>query len=349
MQLPGEALLIEMLNLLFVKGIGSIAKVYYEPWKDKRLAIGGIRNNLAIEKEKVLAKKDLDIIYQNIDELDSDMLRISNTKATHDTPEGDIHSIIERAVHQSLNKNHLKEEVSIAKAIYHASIVLLNDEKQNADNEDIIDEDWLFSWREYASKVTSDQMHIIWGNVLAQEFTSPGKYSLRTLEFIKTLSKKEASIIEKFAPFLSYSGLIYRGHYEDGDPLATEDLLNCFSLKLEDLRMLGELGILADVSVMGNIVTLNNLSEIKEHLLSIIFIDDKNKIHIESDKIKSLVKIAYFPLTSLGREIISLVSHEKNRLYIEWLAAAFENDFKVSVIHRNKDQYEVKANYQMEQ
>ena len=57
-----------------------------------------------------------------------------------------------------------------------------------------VDEDWITRFFNKASDISTDEMQVIWGKVLAGEIKQPGSYSLRTLDILSNLSKKEANV-----------------------------------------------------------------------------------------------------------------------------------------------------------
>lgn len=81
-------------------------------------------------------------------------------------------------------------------------------------------------------------MQELWGRILAGEVKQPKSYSLRTLELIKNLSKKEADTFIKIATLAIQSG---HGHYifkgKDDDKLSTD-----FNILYTDIVLLTEIG-----------------------------------------------------------------------------------------------------------
>ncbi|WP_322994103.1 DUF2806 domain-containing protein [Castellaniella sp.] len=81
-------------------------------------------------------------------------------------------------------------------------IRILEEEIENSDSEQEIhpfDEDWLNSWREGAEKVSNEHMQRLWARILSGESKNSGSFSMRTLEFIKSMGTEDAKLIEKAA------------------------------------------------------------------------------------------------------------------------------------------------------
>lgn len=78
-----------------------------------------------------------------------------------------------------------------------------------------IDRDWLNQFINVSQDVSSDQMQEVWGKILAREISNPGSFSLRSLEVLRTISKKEAEIFRQmvqFAVTVGTSSYIFEQH-----------------------------------------------------------------------------------------------------------------------------------------
>jgi hypothetical protein len=87
------------------------------------------------------------------------------------------------------------------------TIAMAEEEASSVADENVSDEpvnpDWFARWRENAEDVQDDQMHRLWARILAGEAERPGRFSLHTLDFMRRLSKEDAALIERLAPFVS--------------------------------------------------------------------------------------------------------------------------------------------------
>jgi len=57
---------------------------------------------------------------------------------------------------------------------------------------EMVDTDWTLQYFDHAQDVCDEDMQKLWARILAGEVAKPGSYSKRTLQFLKTLDKKEA-------------------------------------------------------------------------------------------------------------------------------------------------------------
>ncbi|EPM4909906.1 DUF2806 domain-containing protein [Klebsiella oxytoca] len=117
------------------------------------------------------------------------------------------------SIEHDIIMNHLAGEINLAKTILKAEEELESSLDQATDNE--VDLEWITRWREYAINFSSEELQSLWARVLAGEVKAPGKFSIRTLEFIKTLTRSEAREIEQLTPFIFNIGMIYRGYLGD--------------------------------------------------------------------------------------------------------------------------------------
>ena len=214
MDFPGEKLVTKLWETLAEKGIGSLLT----PWQARRE--GRARNEIRRDELLMLAQAETDAadIRAGRKQLlvDGTLLLTTNIDASAITIEGRLVDRIEPklGLSQAINVSGMtaateraRSEINSAKAVLHAEEQLAGDTQQPPTRE--IDEDWLFAWREYAGRVAAEDLQRLWGSVLAGEVKSPGQYSIRTLEFLRTLSKAEAETISQLARY-SIDGRIAR-------------------------------------------------------------------------------------------------------------------------------------------
>jgi len=331
MQMPGEALLLKMWETLIEKGIGGLITPFYTPWKEKRFALSRVEIDKVCKIASLEAEQEIAQITNNETKL------IGYEAASSKENESEV-SIKDIVLNNGI-KRLIREEINVAKAINYANGRLIEDSSDLPREE--INQDWLNTWRDNASKVSDQEVQSLWGNVLAQEFLEPGRYSLRLLEFLRTMSKSDALLIEKIAPFISKQGLIY-GRQETGNILKKENgLLNSFNISENEIDFLEEIGLVSGVSTLGKIITPSNINEEKGSFLSGIHVGkDRVILMSNEDKDKSF-SYCFFDITKIGREIFSLVETEINFDYMLWLGAQFLDDFDVSIYKAINDNYEL--------
>ena len=65
-------------------------------------------------------------------------------------------------------------------------------------SENPVDQDWMAQFLEECKDISNEQMQVIWSRLLAGEVAQPGTFSLRTLAFVRTLSRDDADLFTRF-------------------------------------------------------------------------------------------------------------------------------------------------------
>lgn len=198
-----------------------------------------------------------------------------------------------------------------------AEDILSQDRQEPSDKP--IDDDWLFSWRDYAGRVSASELQDLWGRILAGEVRQPGSYSMRTLEFLKGLSKSEAELISKAAKFV-IADRIYR---------KKEQFLEKEGLVFSHLLFLQDIGVLSGVEAVG----LNSTYRSQEADRFFLPLVASNKIMLleYEDKGKT-VKAEVYLLTQVGIEILKLASFHVDDEYLVSVAQDYaKQGYKVKV------------------
>lgn len=249
MEIPGEKLVIKLWETLADKGIGNLLK----PWQIRREG----RATTDVRREEMLALAQAERDVAAIRSGEKLLLPTGELVEKPAIPAPEVHAVpahtrplslpyVAATADQNARAEAVRQEVSVAKAVLHAEQELKGDSALPPDGKP--DDDWLLRWRECAAGVSSDELQLIWGKVLAGEVKSPGRFSLRTLEFLRNLSQAEAKAIERISPFVVAS-FVFRG---DNSMLESE------GIKFADLLALQELGVLAGVDGLGLQITFNS-------------------------------------------------------------------------------------------
>jgi hypothetical protein len=284
--IPGEKLIIKMWDSLIDKGIGGLI----EPWQIRRKsdakAYSIAKQMLILAQAQADAEKIKDETYQ-----------YRNSKLVI-KKSNNLESINKKIIHDSLIN-----EVNIGKAILQAEEAIINDtELVLEDSNNKVDGDWLNSWQDYAKNITADNMQQLWGKLLAGEMKSPGSYSLRTLQFIYCLSKKEAEEISHLATYQIEDFII------KNIPLTMNEKLFPYFLKME------EFGIIQGVSgikLNRQILSTDKLKYINQLQYG------KTTILIKHNNPEKILNLEACPLTSLGQELLSLCKFQNNEKYLD--------------------------------
>ncbi|MFD2299519.1 DUF2806 domain-containing protein [Paracidovorax citrulli] len=311
MEIPGEKLVIKLWDTLAEKGIGNLLR----PWQLRREGQAAVdvrrAEMLALAQAEIDAaairsgQKALLVNGELVDRpaliAPSDHGIAVNATSPLPLPLPYVAEIAD----QNAKAEAMRQEVSVAKAVLYAEEELQRD--TTAPPEDSPHDDWLLRWRECAAGVSSEELQQLWGKVLAGEVKSPGRFSLRALEFLRNLSQGEAQAIERISPFV-VSGVIYRGE----DSVLEEE-----GVKFTDLLAMQELGVLAGVEAFGLQVTWE--SEIAGSFRKVLTCHG-TLLWITAPDATKVITLEVCSVTAIGKQVLRLGSFSPNAKMLESLA-----------------------------
>lgn len=308
MDLPGEKLVIKLWETLAEKGIGSLLS----PWQAGRE--GRARNEVRRHEILMLAQAETDAadVRSGKKQLCPDGTLLLTSAM--DIPSGAderIEPTLALAVEygsRAAAAAAARSEINATKAILFAEEQLATDAQVPPDRN--VDEDWLFAWREHAGKVSTEDLQRLWGNVLAGELKAPGRYSIRTLEFLKTLSKVEAEMISKLASYV-IDGRVARGQKE---------YLESNGLSFSMLLQMQELGVVSGVEAPGLTITYESVMDGK---FIRPFVSHSKALIVEHEDVSKTLEFEIYMLTAVGRQVLGLGSFEPDIEYLRLVGKDF--------------------------
>lgn len=311
MDVPGEKLLIKLWDSIADRGIGSLLK----PWQMRREG----RAAIDVKRDELLALAQAEVdaaaIRSGQKVLLSDGTVSAHPQEAHaallaSSSQPLLLPAIEQIAERNTRADAIRREISLSKAVMYAEEELAQDPSEPSPN--TVSDDWLLRWRECAANVSSDELQSLWGKVLAGEVKNPGRYSLRTLEFLRNLSQDEAKAIEKLSPFV-VSDVIFRG---DKAFLESEGI--SFSL----LLTMQELGIVSGVDALGLEITWSSSAPDRfEHAL----VSYGRVLMVKHSDPSKKLKLQIYQLTNLGRQILRLGNFQTNEIYLRALGTAIKS------------------------
>ena len=296
MEFPGEKLVLKMWETIAGKGIGSALK----PWHEKRL--GRAKNE--VRKDEILMLAEAEKLAEDIraGKVSLAHKRLEYKAETKERIEPIFNTEqLSKIVTDNNIAESIRNDVNVNKAVLVAESVLL-DEQQPSSNEKV-DDDWLHTWRENAGKVSTSELQDLWGRILAGEVKNPGSYSIRTMEFLKGLSKDEAELISKLAKYVIAGNII-----RDKDKF-----LEAEGIPFGALLFLQEIGVVSGVEALGLSIQLKSV--IPEKYLKPLISNNKALI-IEHDDPSKILKLGIYQLTHIGKQVLALASFTSNEDYL---------------------------------
>lgn len=307
MDYPGEKLLLKMWETLAEKGIGSLLA----PWQEKRIADARVE----IRRKELLmlaqTKVEVDLIKSGKSSFQlKPEIKLLNAPSEIIDEQSRIEPTIDlMGLAMTVSNNDFSETVrkesNVARSILIAEDVLSKDPQEPSTAP--IDDDWIFSWRDYAGRVSTEELQDLWGRVLAGEVKQPGTYSMRTLEFLKGLSRSEAELISKVARFV-VGGRIYK---------EKEEFLEREGVSFSNLLFLQDIGMLSGVESIG--LTTTYKSQDQGRYFRSLIASDKVILVEHADENKTLEAKVYL-LTQVGTEVLRLASFGVHTDYLESIA-----------------------------
>jgi hypothetical protein len=307
--MPGEKLIIKLWETLAEKGIGSLLT----PWQIKRE--GRARSEMRREELLMLAQAESEVadIRAGRKRLDlaSSVRLISGPTvepatahvedAGHADPTLDFRSVAQLALSNSA-ANAAREEINTSKAIIIAEDILSNDSQVPPERS--IDEDWLYTWRDLAGKVSTEDLQRLWGSILAGEVKSPGTYSFRTLNFLRGLSKSEAEQISQLARYVVEQRIIR----------SESEHLDKHGITFAKLLEMQDLGLISGVEALGLSSTYKKLDSTDKFVR--VFRSNGKALIVTSDDSTKEVKLEVYLLTQVGVQLLGLGSFEPDVEYL---------------------------------
>lgn len=220
-----------------------------------------------------------------------------------------------RLILQEINRQENIEE------IIEKSIPLLN---ENVDDTEV-DVDWRTRFFKKAQDVSNADIQDIWARILAEEVSSPGKTSLRTLDIVSNLSKVEADKFQLACSLTSENESIWK--------INGKSAFDDFDFNYSDLMLLREAGLLHDSDILNT--TMSVIPQLEGSVLYIgndaYSLKDKNNPQLEKHVFTQV------SLTQAGTELCRLIHVPKNLEYIKMLIAHFEEKYIVTKLDLNEN------------
>lgn len=191
------------------------------------------------------------------------------------------------------------------------------------------DQDWINRFFRAAEDISSEQMQQLWGRILAGEIRSPGKYSLRTLETVRNLTRADAALIES----LARQAMWYRGSafIPVTDEKWLADNRNLYEGHLFDA---GELGICYPTKLAFKL-----FSEGPEDVIAC----GSSVLTLIAEQPGSQVHLPIWKFTAVGKELVSLIDSAGDAEQLEcvarWLAGRGASAKIGDIIGRQTDSF----------
>jgi len=178
--------------------------------------------------------------------------------------------------------------------------------KEQSVSEEKVDKDWTTRFFNIAEDVSDEEMQQLWGRVLAGEVKEPSSFSVRTLELLKNLNRKEAETFVKLANFVIYSygsPFVFRGE--------ENEVLDKYGISFNDRLTLIEAGLLQSSDDIIRRVLKNDFD-------NIVYYESANyifKVLQKANEPQKQFEILRF--TASGEQLLKLLTFTPNIEYLK--------------------------------
>ncbi len=318
MDWPGEKIItkaIDKLTDVVSKGTGGALA----PWQIKRVSLAEVE----AQRDKLLmlaqTEQDIEDIKSGKKQYTEDHKlvnanskdNIANTEIKQNNgrlePYVDF-DYIDKQSQKRKKSQRIQEEINLTKTVLIAEQELASGSYEA--NDEPVDPDWFTRWCDSAEKVSNEDLQKLWARALAGEVTTPGSFSLRTLEFLKNLSQAEAKQISKLAPYV-VDGTIFKHPYLDQNGL---DFV--YFLEMEDL------GLISGLKGGGLDLKLDSLVE---NEFTQNFQYGGKVLLISKESPTSQLRLRAIKVTRLGNEVLKLGVFPFDYQYFETIGDSIKN------------------------
>lgn len=265
-----------------------LQKIYGPKWTRKQADADAYAD--ARKLQTIRDNPDMEIVFAN-----------GQMNARARTPEALAFRAEQRQLAESIRQEENVEKV----------LDIAGQELQSKDiiSDQSVDEDWLTRFFGVAKDVSSSDMQLIWGKILAGEISRPKSFSMRTLETIRNISSDEAKVFESLLPFVMLNG---QANFIPVDLITFDE----FGIPFSSILQMDECGLASSSGLITiGIKAMNNAQEqpilyTKDELLSV---SDAPSVNFD-------FTLRVYPLTRAAIELISIIDYSPNHDFFLKLA-----------------------------
>lgn len=181
--------------------------------------------------------------------------------------------------------------------------------------------DWFVRFYKAAGNISNEEMQSIWASILSGEVSCPGTYSLRTIDILRNISRREAELFTDICSHCICAGeRLFLPHYPS--------YLEKNDIKYSDLLLLDEIGLISSNGLLSSDVMIPG-NETAIFLPSETLVMEVQSINGTQQKLT----VYEYPLTHVGCEIATAIGFKTNQEdYLTFARCLEENSgFKIKV------------------
>ena len=280
-------------------GIGGIADPLLVFWKAEQATLA----------KQIIAQGDAEVL-QSQAKAQSEARKLLVSQDTDISGEIDISKTIDQRIQFQEQKRQINIQSVVTKAAHQLG------DKEVANNEP--DHDWTARFFNEAQDVSSEEMQLLWAEVLAGEVEQAGSTSIRTLGILRNLNQSTAHRFRRFCSAcvsLSHEGNIIDARVPSLGGDAALNSPNKYGLSFLELITLNEHGlIISDFGSWGDFQFAIGLSDDDpSQLIRFPFsFQDQNWVLIPENQrsVSTEFKLHGVMMTESGKELLKIIDLE---------------------------------------
>lgn len=219
--------------------------------------------------------------------------------------------LVSRALGQQTFKA-ITQQLNAEAIVSNAAAELTHDESVPDDKPE---PEWTSRFFRIAEDIPTEELQFLWGKILAGEIRKPGSFSLRTLELLRNLSKKEAEAFVALTPYIIHAGENYF-YLRDSEYIIGKD----GKLSFGEILKLKEAGLVNSDSMLGLTFGKKNAGS------EAYYFNGELAIKFRFESGHSEVQMSVGMLTFAGIQLLKLVAPIADMEYVKIFSRKFNAD-----------------------
>lgn len=159
-----------------------------------------------------------------------------------------------------------------------------------------LDSDWRTRFFNKAQDISESETQKIWAKILAEEVSIPGKISIRTLEVISNLTKKEAELFQIACGLATAKSYILKSNND----------LKEFGLTFSDILTLRDAGLIHDSDNL--VVNLVQTKILNNSTYFLVLGNDYYQLQPRNKTTTVKIALPQYSFTTAGKELCSILN-----------------------------------------
>lgn len=211
------------------------------------------------------------------------------------------------------------------RAVYRVAEEIATELENATPASELPSDDWIRVWTDSVERVFDETVRNLWARILVGEVRTTGSYSIRTLNALSGITRKDAERFQNLSEYITHESIM---------PYPQESFKS--KISIIDILELEAIGLL---SGGGGTIGLNPSWEVRDKNFRItLFLRQDMLLEMVSSKNFRVSRIVSYPLTQVGKELASLCqfdfSYNLAQAIVDSVFSGKESDFTYSHLFR---------------